>query len=335
MPSFKVVVTDHVFESMDIEREIIEQCNAELIITQCKSVDELVPFTEDADVILNTYLGFLDEKFFSTLKKCRAIVRHGIGLDTIDIKSATRHGIMVVNIPDYCIDEVSDHAVACMLALIRKLMISDRHVRLGEWNLGYVKPIHRISSLTVGIVGMGRIGRLSAKKSAVFGPRLIFTDPYVKDDVAFDGINVKKVDLEELVSESDVILIHAPATPETHYMFNKELFRLMKRKPIIINCARGNLIDNNALISALEDGQISGAALDVIDDVPPIDKNSPLMNFENLILTPHSAWYSEEALISLQRMAAEEVVRILKGEKPKSLVNPDVLKVLGLQDTKI
>ncbi len=164
MPSFKVVVTDHVFESMDTEREIIEQYDAELIVTQCKSVDELIPFTENADVILNTYLGFLDEKFFSTLKKCRAIVRHGIGVDTIDIKSATRHGIMVVNIPDYCIDEVSDHAIACMLALIRKLTISDRHVRSKEWDLSYIKPIRRISSLTVGIVGMGRIGRLSAKK---------------------------------------------------------------------------------------------------------------------------------------------------------------------------
>ncbi len=164
---------------------------------------------------------------------------------------------------------------------------------------------------------------------------IIFADPYIKDDVAVDDIYVRKVNLEELVAESDVILIHAPATPETHYMFNKKLFGLMKRKPIIINCARGSLIDNSALIDALESGQISGAALDVIDGVPPIDKNSPLVTFENLILTPHSAWYSEEALINLQRMAAEEVVRILKGEMPRSLVNPDVLEIFGLQNTKI
>lgn len=328
MQKFKVVITDHIFENLDIEREIIEQHGAKLIITQCKSIDELIPLTEDADVIINTYLNLFGEKFFSTLKKCRGIVRHGIGVDTIDVKSATQHGIMVVNVPDYCLEEVSDHAIACMLAMIRKLTISDKHVRSGEWEFSFIKPIHRVSNMTVGIVGMGRIGRLSAKKASIFGPKLIFADPYVKDDVIIEDVYVKKVNLEELFADSDVILIHAPATPETQYMFNKKTFSLMKRKPIIINCARGSLIDTNALIDALKNGQISGAALDVIDGVPPIAKNSPLLSFENLILTPHCAWYSEEALINLQRMAAEEVIRILKGEKPRSLVNPDVFELL-------
>ncbi len=329
MQKFTVVVTDHIFENLDIEREIIEQHSAKLIVTQSKNIDELIPLTENADVIINTYLELSGEKFFSTLKKCRGIVRHGIGVDTIDIKTATRHGIMVVNVPDYCLEEVSDHAIACMLALIRKLMISDRHVRSGEWEFNFIKPIHSISNMTVGIVGMGRIGRLTAKKTAIFGPKLIFTDPYIKDDISIDNVIIKKVDLEELADKSDVILIHAPATSETYHMFNKKIFDLMDRKPIIINCARGSLIDTNALIYALENGQISGAALDVIEGVPPLAKDSPLLSFENLILTPHCAWYSEEALSNLQRMVAEEVVRILKGEKPRSLVNPDVLEIAG------
>jgi len=323
MAKFKVVVTDYVFPNLDIEKSIFEPYDVELVAMQCKSADELMPFVVDADILLNTYLGGIDRRLFSIMKKCKLIVRYGIGVDTIDINGATEYGIMVANVPDYCLDEVSDHAIACMLALTRKLTLSDRRVRNGLWDLGYLKPMRKISNLTVGVVGMGRIGRLSAGKVSAFGARIIFSDPYVNEDSL--DISAKKVTLNELVASSDVILIHAPATPETHHLFDSNLFALMQRNPVIINCARGNLIDTNALVEALSKGIVSGAALDVIEGVPPFSPDHPLCRFENVIITPHSAWYSEEALINLQRLAAEEAARVLRGEKPRSLLNPEVL----------
>jgi D-3-phosphoglycerate dehydrogenase len=324
MAKFKVVVTDYVFANLDTERSMLAECDAELYAYQCKSVDELIPLAVDADVILNTYLGYLDDRFFSSLKKCKAVIRYGIGIDTIDADSATKHGIMVVNVPDYCIEEVSDHAVACLLDLARKLTLSDRRVRKGDWDIGYLKPLRRIKGLTVGIAGMGRIGRLSASKLKPFGVNLIFFDPFLEGDIIGDSFNAKKVTLQELVAVSDAILIHAPANADTHHLFNRELFSQMKKKPVIINCARGSLIDTDALIEALSNESISGAALDVIEGVPPFSPDNPLCQFENVIFTPHSAWYSEEAIVNLQRLATEEAVRILKGERPKSLINPKV-----------
>jgi len=327
MSKFKVAVTDYVFEDLNDERMILStKCDAELVAAQCKNADEVIAIAFDADAILTTYFSSLDSMIFSKLKKCKGIVRYGIGTDNIDIDAATQYGILVANVPDYCIDEVSDHAVACMLALIRKLPLSNQRVHKGEWSLEYLKPMHKINELTIGIVGMGRIGILSARKAAAFGVEIVFADPYVDEkDLQEENYNPKKVSLDKLVKISDAILIHAPSVAETYHLFDSELFDKMKRKPIIVNCARGNLVDTDALVDALSEGQISGAALDVIEDVPPFDPNSPLSKFDNVIITPHSAWYSEEALVNLKRLAAQEVVRILKGERPRSLLNPELL----------
>lgn len=326
MAKFKVAVTDYVFENLNEERKILSECDAKLVAAQCKSKDEVISIAEDADAILTTYFSPLDEEVFSALKKCKVIVRYGIGTDNIDIDAASRYGIMVANVPDYCCDEVSDHAVACMLALERKLSFSDQRVRQGEWSLDYLKPMHRIKELTVGIVGIGRIGSLSARKVAAFGAQVIFTDPNVnEDDIKEKGFYPKKVSLNELAAISDAILIHAPLNAKTYHLFDSKLFGKMQRKPVIINCARGALIDTDALVEALSQGQISGAALDVIEDVPPFSPDHPLSKFENVIISPHSAWYSEEALVDLKKLAAEEVVRVLLGGRPKSLLNPDVL----------
>lgn len=326
MLKFKVAVTDYVFPDLDSERKILAENDAEMIIAQCESADEVVSIAKDADVILNTYFGPLDEKVFSKLQKCKAVIRYGIGTDSIDIDSATQHGIMVANVPDYCCEEVSDHAVASMLSLLRKLPLSDRRIRQGEWSLQYLKPMNRIKDLTIGIVGMGRIGRLSAKKISVFGSQIIFSDPFItEDDVKEVGLNLKKVALDDLVAKSDAILIHAPAIAETYHLVDSALFQKMQRRPVIVNCARGSLIDTDALIEALSQGQISGVALDVIEGVPPLDLGSPISQFENVILSPHSAWYSEEALVDLRKLALEEVLRVLKGGHPNSLLNPAVL----------
>lgn len=326
MAKFKVAVTDYVFESLDEERKILSECDAKLVATQCKSKDEVISIAEDADVILTTYFSTLDEEVFSALKKCKGIVRYGIGTDNIDIDAASRYGIMVANVPDYCCEEVSDHAVACLLTLVRKLPLSVRRVRQGEWSLEYLKPMHKISELTVGIVGMGRIGCLSARKISAFGTSIIFTDPNVNEEYIQQKVfRARKVSLDELVTISDAILIHAPATENTYHLFDIKLFDKMQRKPVIINCARGSLIDTDALVEALSQEKISGAALDVIEGVPPFNPDSPLSKFENLIISPHSAWYSEEALVNLKKLAAQEVVRILRGEQPHSLLNPEVL----------
>ncbi len=326
MAKYKVVVTDYVFTDFETEKTMFAECDAELFIYQCKSVEELTPLAVDADVILNTYLGYLDDNFFSSLKKCKAVIRYGIGIDTIDVESATKHGIMIANVPDYCIEEVSDHAVSCLLALVRKIALSDRYVRKGYWDLGYLKPMHSIRNLTIGIVGMGRIGRLSASKLKPFGAELIFFDPYAEDDIESESFCAKKVSLDDLVAVSDAILIHAPANEKTHHLFNKNLFEKMKKSPLIINCARGSLINTNDLVDALAKKQVSGVALDVIEGVPPFPTDHPLLQFDNVIITPHSAWYSEEAIANLQRLATEEATRVLKGERPKSLINPEVLQ---------
>jgi len=243
MPKFKVVVTDYVFPDLDMECRILSEHNAEMIAAQCKSGDEVVALAKDADVILNTYYSPLDAQVFSKLGKCKAVVRYGIGVDSIDIGAATKYGIMVANVPDYCCEEVSDHAVTSMLALLRKLPISDRRIRQGEWSLGYLKPMHRIGELTIGIVGMGRIGRLSAKKIAPFGVQIVFSDPYMSEnDIIDEYFHARKVTLDELVSISDAILVHAPSTTKTYHLLNAALFQKMQRKPVIVNCARGNLI---------------------------------------------------------------------------------------------
>lgn len=324
MSRFKVVVTDYVFPNLAPEKSILAEADAEVVAGQCKTRDDLLALARGADAMLNTYYGPIDGAVMDVMPNCRVIVRYGIGVDTIDIPAATQRGIPVANVPDYCIDEVSDHAVAMMLALLRKLPQSDRRVRQGDWKLAGLKPMQRISALTVGIVGMGRIGRAIAGKVAPFGPKIIFQDPFYQGDPPVPG--ARRVELAELLEDSDVIIIQAPSTAETRHMLNREAFARMKRKPIIVNCARGELIDTPALIEALERGLVAGAGLDVIENAPPLAADSPFLKLDNVILTPHSAWFSEGALHSLQRLAAMEVARVLRGERPKALLNPEALK---------
>ncbi len=321
MSKFKVVVTDYVFSNLDPEKEVLSPVGAEVVAGQSKTPEEVIELVKGADAVLNTYYGPIDGAVMDAMPDCRIIVRYGIGVDTIDIAAATQRGIMVANVPDYCIDEVSDHALAMMLTLLRKLPVGDKAIRNDNWKLGVLKPMRRINTLTVGIIGMGRIGKAITSKVAAFGPKIVFFDPYFKGEIA-----AKQVDLPTLLKTSDAIIVQAPATPETKHILNAEAFAMMESKPVIINCARGELIETEALIEALEKGLISGAGLDVIENAPPFPTDSPLFKFDNVILAPHSAWFSEEALQSLQFLAAQEVARALTGECPKALLNPDALK---------
>lgn len=317
----KVAVTDYVFPDLDPEREVLAEVGAELVAGQSKTPEEVIAVVQGADAVLNTYYGPIDGRVMDAMPDCRAIVRYGIGIDTIDIPAATERGIMVANVPDYCIDEVSDHAVAMFLSLVRKLPQADRGCREGDWALARLKPMHRTSELTVGIVGMGRIGQAIARKLGVFGPKIIFFDPYFTGEAAGGAVGVG---LTDLLRDSDVIILQAPLNPETRHLLDEAAFEKMERNPVIVNCARGELIDTDALIAALESGEVSGAALDVIEGGNPAS-DSPLFGFDNVIVTPHSAWFSAEALRSLQRLAAMEVARVLRGERPNSLLNPEVL----------
>ena len=320
MSRFKVVVTDYIYPSLDTEREVLAAIDAELVPCQCKTLDDARRAVAGADGVLNTYFRPLDGQVMDAMPNCRIIVRYGIGVDTINIPDATARGIMVANVPDYGIAEVSDQALAFTLALVRKLPQADRRVHRGEWDPTALKPIRRLSALTVGIIGLGRIGRVIARKLVAFGPTLVFHDPYLTADTV-EG--ARRVDLPELFRIADVVIVQAPATKETRHLLDRQAFAAMQRRPIVVNCARGDLIDTAALIEALQTGQVSGAGLDVVEP-EPLPADSPLRTFENVMITPHAAWYSVEALAALQRLAAEEVARALLGERPKSLLNPEV-----------
>lgn len=318
MCKFKVAITDYVFPNLDPEKQILAEVGAEIVFGQSKTKAEVMELVKGVDAVLNTYYGPIDGEVMDVMPNCKIIVRYGIGVDTIDVAAATERGIIVANVPDYCIDEVSDHAVAMFISLTRKLPQADAGIRAGDWKLASLKPMMRTSGMTVGIIGMGRIGQAIANKVSVFGVKIVYFDPYFKGEAPHCAINMN---LLELCKESDVVIVQSPSTPETKHILNEEAFAAMEKKPIVINCARGELINTDALIKALESGQISGAGLDVIENAPPLADDHPFLKMNNVILTPHSAWFSSGSLYSLQRLAAAEVARVLNGEKAKSPIN--------------
>ena len=249
-------------------------------------------------------------------------MRYGIGLDTIDIPAATERGIMVANVPDYCINEVADHALSLFLALARKVPLSDRKVRAGEWSLAYVKPLKALFRMRAGIIGFGRIGRAVAQRLQAFGIEVTFHDPCLSQDTA----GCRALSLDELLATSDAIFVQCPATKTTRRLLDRAAFAKMQKQPLVINCARGEIVETDALVWALENGHVSGAGLDVLEDEAAVVKTPhPLKQRDNVVLTPHSAWFSDAAIPTLQRRAAEEMARALRGEKSSSLVNPQVM----------
>ena len=276
----------------------------------------------DADAVLVTYAKITGD-MIRQLTKCRIISRMGIGVDNIDIAEATKARIVVTKVPDYCIDEVSDHAMALLLAVVRKIPFINAQVHGGTWQMPAVVPIHRLRGSVLGLVGFGRIPQLVAPKAKAFGIKVIAYDPYVPKEL-FAGAGVDSVDFPTLLKTSDYVSIHSPLVPETKQLFNADAFRQMKRSAYLVNTARGPIVDEAALASALDAGEIAGAALDVMAQEPP-GASSPLYGRDNVILTPHTSFYSEESLADLQTKAAEEVVAILSGKAPRNPVNPEVL----------
>ena len=312
----KLYITDHVFASLEPTYQVLQDTGAEIISLKCTDSTQLKELARDADALMTCYLPNINADVMDSMPNLKGIVRTGIGVDTIELTAAKQRGIQVANVPDYCLEEVSDHAVALTLALNRKIALSSNRIGCGDYGLEYVHPLKSLRSSVATIMGYGRIGRRIAAKLSAFGCVLQFYDPYVSED----GGVARKVDFQTALEESDIIILQSPSTPQTHHLLNGEAFGLMKKKPYIVNAARGDLIDTQALESALENGIIAGAGLDVVEDLNALNKDCFLCKCENVILTPHSAWVSEDAMVELQRLSAMEVKRILAGEPVKNSV---------------
>jgi len=316
----KVVLTDYVWESIDVEKKTLAGL-ADIVALKTKKPEEFIAQAADCDALLNTYAGPISADTMARMPKCKIIARYGIGVDTIDLEAATRSGIIVTNNPSYCIEEVAEHTMALLLACARKVAFYDRLVRAGRWELPPGKPMFRLAGATLGLVGFGHIARQVAVRAAAFGMRVLFSDPFVKDGQFSEP--GRKMELPALLQESDFVSLHPPLMPQTRKMINDEAFSRMKPTAFLVNCARGPIVDTEALVRALEAKKIAGCALDTPDPEPLPDPH-PLRGRENVILTPHAAWYSEQAMVGLQAGAPNEVRRVLTGEWPVNVVNPAV-----------
>jgi D-3-phosphoglycerate dehydrogenase / 2-oxoglutarate reductase len=323
-----VVIADYDYGDVDIERAIFEKAGLELIAAQCKTEDEVIEVAHDAAAVVAQYAA-ISARVIAELPECRVIARYGTGVDIVDVDAATRHNILVTNVPnEWCEDEVADHAMALLLAVGRKVTVYDRATRGGIWQWQSGAPIHRLRGSVLGLLSFGAIARGIAARAAGFGMRITAHDPYMPaDEIAAAGATA--VSFDELVTESDCLVIQAPLTPETHHLFDEHQLRRMKPTAFLINTARGPIVADRALHRALSEGWIAGAGLDDIEEEPAKVRDwhpdNPLFGLENVVITPHAAYYSEEALDTVRHFAAEEVVRVLTGEPPLSPVNADEL----------
>jgi len=313
MARFNVVVSDQVFPSVDRERHLLSEIDAELVVASGDR-DEVLAIAAGADAVLNTYMAW-DADAIRHLDRCKIIARYGIGFDNVDLDAARGAGIVVTNVPDYSVQEVAAHALALVMASLRKVVEVDRSVRAGTWSIDNFRPIRRLSTMTVGLVGYGRIARQFAAPLQALGAEIVIHDPYLRPDPELP----RMLELDELLSESDIVSLHSPLTEETRGMIGEAAIDKMKEGAILINTSRGPLVDLDAVTDALVSGRLAGAGLDVFD-VEPLDATR-VEGVPNLIVTPHMAYYSEEALAESQQKAATQVIKVLTGEDPDYQVN--------------
>jgi D-3-phosphoglycerate dehydrogenase len=313
-----VLVCDHVFGDMGIEHNVLDPLGADIVLAPDTDEATLVRLAADADAILVTYAPVTEPVIAAAAAHgCRIIVRYGIGYDNVDVDAAGDAGIVVTNVPDYCLDEVADHAMALLLAIVRGVMHAARVVSEGGWTVP-PQPVHRLQGRRLALLGVGRIGRRLAARAQAFGFEVVAYDPYVR---AADLPGVQLVGtVEELVAEADVISLHAPLVPENHHIIGERTIAVMRRAPIVVNTARGPLLDLEVATRALDDGRLGGLALDVTEP-EPLPSDHPLRAHPRAVVTPHTAFYSVEAQADLQQRAAEEVARALRGEQPRCPVN--------------
>jgi D-3-phosphoglycerate dehydrogenase len=321
---FKVVITDAEYPSFDIEKKVLSKYNVDLVKHQCKTEEELIRKCKDADALLNQYAK-ITPNVIENLDHVKIIARYGIGVDNVDLDAATKKNIFVTNVV-YDICDVADHTIMLILALTRKLFFVEKSIKKFEWDWKKFHPIPRIKGKTVGIIGLGRVGRQVARRLIGFDVNLLAFDPYIPVDV-FKTYNAKRVDYNTLLEQSDIVTIHVPLNTETRNMISNDQLKKMKKKAILINAARGGIVDEKALCKALKKKEIAGVGLDVLEQ-EPIQKENQLLYFDNVIITPHMGWYSEDTVDEVQRIAAEQVLQCLEGKIPTNLVNKDIFKKL-------
>jgi D-3-phosphoglycerate dehydrogenase len=323
-----VVIADYDFGDTDIERDIIEGAGLELTAAQCKTEDEVIDAARDADAIIAQY-ATVGAKAIGALTRCQVIARYGTGVDIVDVDAATRHGILVTNVPnDWCENEVADHAMALLLAVARQLRAYDRACRAGTWRWQAGYPIHRLRGSVLGLLSFGAIAQAVAARAAGFGMRVIAHDPY-RPDADITARDATPVSFDDLLELSDYLVIQAPLTRQTHHLLGESALRRMKPTAFLINTARGPIVSDDALYRALREDWIAGAAVDDIEEEPAKQRDwkpvNPLFTLPNFLVTPHAAYYSEEAIRTVRDFAAHEVVRVLTGQAPLSPVNADQL----------
>lgn len=316
MPPHTVIVTDHDFESLDIEATVLENI-AEIRDLSKATGDEFESGLAAADGILNLRRD-LDADAIAHMDKCEIIARYGIGVDNVDVDAAVDRGMYVTNVPDYCLEEVAVHALSLLLDVARGVTTYDQSLTDGDWDRKVAEPPHRLSTRTVGIVGFGSIGRSLAHRLDGFDVTVLASDPFLgPEDVTDEPASL--VSFETLLTDSDYVSIHSPLTDDTRGMFDADAFDAMKDDAVLINVARGPIVDESALLDALESGSLRAAGLDVFDPEPPAD-DSPLRDHPQVVTTPHVAWYSEESNDERRRMAAECVRTVLAGSMPDNVV---------------
>lgn len=317
-----VLITDYAWPTLDPEREIFDEAGVRMLVAQTGSREELVELAPAADAILCNWKP-VDAAVLRTAKRCLTVGRYGIGLDNIDVATATSLGIVVTNVPAYCVDDVADHTMALLLACNRKVCWFDRDIKQGRYDLQAQAPLRRLRGKTLGLAGFGKIGQAVADRAVAFGLRVIALKPRGgAREQDFKGVEL--VSFPELLASSDYLSLHLPATDQTVGMFNATAFAQMKRGAVLLNTARGSLIRQPDLIAALDSGQVAAAGIDVWP-AEPVPSGDPLANHPRVIATPHSAFYSDEALIELQTTAARQVATVFAGQRPANIVNEAVL----------
>jgi len=324
----RVVIADYDYGDAEIERNIIESAGFELIPAHCKSEEDVIRVAKDASGVIAQY-ATIGKRAIEAFTRCRIIARYGSGVDIVDVDAATRKKILVTNVPsDWCVNEVADHAMALLLANARKIVAYDHATHEGTWQWQSGQPIHRLRGSTLGLLSFGSIAKAIAIRAVPFGMRVIASDPYKPPSELIEA-GVTPVSFDELIVVSDYLIIQAPLTKGTHHLINEAVLKKMKPTAVLINTARGPIVSDLALYRALKEGWISAAGVDDIEEEPAKvlnwAPNSSLFGLNNLIVTPHTAYYSEESLRVVREFAAKEVVRVLTGQRPLSPVNPNIL----------
>ncbi len=316
MSNGKIMMLNYEYDDLSFEYEECARSGYDFVPGHCATEDEFIEIAGDADGIVNVYAR-VTPKVAAGLKKCKVIVRTGVGYDMINVDACRANGIEVCYVPDYCVNEVADHAVGLLIAVQRKILQHHNNILDGKWDYQLVGPVSRLNTLTLGLIGLGRIGQNFVQKIKAIIPTILVYDPYLPDQV-FAELGVQKAGLDTIFDRSHIISLHTPKTDETHHIISADSLAQMRQRPFIINVSRGDLIDIYALMDALKSGQIQGAGIDVLESEPEVPPE--LRTFDNVILSPHAAWYSQDAEHETRSRALADVLRVLRGESPRNPV---------------